>query len=222
MNCAICYEDMDMEPYKDPRCSTETCYKLECQHSFHTRCIIEVLTKTQKGCPFCNKTRTLESHMDMRGFAIKTLQKVLRQPEIKQHRKEVKEALNEYKKTNDLLREKVGIYADNLAKEVQFWEKRAYFLDCIKQTKTVVKKHMLKEGANREVSSFFFKQFRHDYPIIEEILFETINKRNRCWTFRWKLLYPRISHVIKNTTKKEKEKYDDSISDSNNFDDVYI
>lgn len=221
MNCAICYDTMDMLPYKDERCSTETCYKLDCGHSFHTSCIIEVLTRTQKGCPFCNKTRTLESEMDMRGFAIRTLKNVLQEPEIKQHKKELNEALKEYKETNEILKEKVGIYADNLAKELKFWEKRHYLLECLNQTKIIVKDQILKKGAHREVASFFYKKWRHDYPLIDTILFNQISTRS-VWNFRWKLLHPRISHVIKNTTKKEKVENVHPYHHNNHIDDVYL
>jgi len=38
MTCNICYENMDMLEYNDPNESTLTCFKLECGHSYHTKC----------------------------------------------------------------------------------------------------------------------------------------------------------------------------------------
>ena len=46
-----------MEEYQDEKESTETCFKLECHHAFHTKCIMECLLKSKSACPLCNKDK---------------------------------------------------------------------------------------------------------------------------------------------------------------------
>ena len=45
--CAICYETLD----------NESCYKLECGHSYHNKCIINWFRTGKNNCPLCNSNK---------------------------------------------------------------------------------------------------------------------------------------------------------------------
>ena len=90
--CAVCFEEMDMLTYDDPRESTSTCFKLECKHSYHTKCIIQTLQKTTHECPQCNKHKTPEEILCMEGLISQVFTSVKNDKEMKQLYKENKEA----------------------------------------------------------------------------------------------------------------------------------
>ena len=66
--CPICLEDMDMTSFNDSRLSTSTCYKLECGHSFHTKCIIGCLSIDRKKCPSCNDRKNPSTELTLQGL----------------------------------------------------------------------------------------------------------------------------------------------------------
>jgi len=80
MTCSICWEDMDMQDYNDSRESTLTCFKLECGHSYHTKCIIMALSKTKHQCPLCNKEKSIQDKVEEQAYIKKILRKVSRLP----------------------------------------------------------------------------------------------------------------------------------------------
>ena len=81
--CAICFDEMDMKYYQDSRDQTPTCFKLECDHAYHTKCIVASLQKTQHKCPQCNSHKTPEQVLTMEGLITEVFDDVRKKSEFK-------------------------------------------------------------------------------------------------------------------------------------------
>ena len=86
-----------MEDYHDERQSTETCYKLDCGHAYHTRCIFQYLRETEYQCLQCNIHRTPREEIEMTGLIAQTIEELRADPELRRLRQEVDEAIVEFK-----------------------------------------------------------------------------------------------------------------------------
>lgn len=93
--CCVCQEDMDLEEYNDPRPNTETCFKLECGHAYHTRCIFRYMRETEYECLHCNVRRTPREELEMTGLVAQTIEDLRSDPELRRLRREVEEAFTE-------------------------------------------------------------------------------------------------------------------------------
>jgi hypothetical protein len=118
MSCPICFEDMDMKEFKDENEGTVTCHKLECGHAYHTKCIVNFLTKTQQACPSCNKHKTPEQILELQGILVETMKEVVKDPRIKFLKKDFKETKDEYLKLLTQIKKEAKEWAANRAKEL--------------------------------------------------------------------------------------------------------
>jgi len=217
MSCAICFEEMDMREFKDSRQSTTTCYKLRCDHAYHTACIIRSLTMSRHECPLCNKIKPPEITLSNEGYARKILHEVLKIPEIVHNRKEVftsKELLLDTKKK---LKEDVTEYAKKRAEELKVNDHRVYFNKCLIHVKNLIKKYCIELG-NVYVGAYFFQKeggrSRYRKAIIDQIIL----REERIWM----LFNLRSSRIYLNFNLKMKNKNESDNPDSDGDDDLSV
>jgi hypothetical protein len=217
MACAICYEDMDMAEFKDPRQSTITCYKLACEHAYHTSCIIRCLKNSRHECPLCNTIKPPEILLNNEGFARKILHEVLRIPEIVHNRKELftsRELLLEKKRQ---LKKDVTEYAKKRAEELKINDHRIYFSKCLIYIKNLIKKYCIELG-NVYVGAYFFQKeggrSRYRKAIIDQIIL----REQRVW-----MLYNlQSSRIYVNFSLLSKHKNESNNPDSDGDNDLSL
>lgn len=95
--CCVCQDEMDMADYQDPRESTPSCYRLECGHSYHTKCIVQYMRNTQFDCIQCNVRRSPQEEIDLTGQIAQQMNLMKRDPEVRRLKKEADEAFREFK-----------------------------------------------------------------------------------------------------------------------------
>lgn len=113
--CCVCQDDMEMEDFNDERPSTDTCYKLDCGHAYHTRCIFQYLRETEYECIQCNVRRTPREEIELTGYIAQALEDLRADPEIRRLRREVEDAMTEFKAA----REEVKKALEAVAPEIQ-------------------------------------------------------------------------------------------------------
>jgi hypothetical protein len=134
--CPICFEEMDMLTFNDPNPSTPTCFKLECSHSFHTKCIISTLQKTNHECPSCNLFKTPKQLIERDGLVKSLIQELKREPEISNLLKEFKEAKDETHGTFKQLEKETKEFVKKRSEELHFEEKRKYAIKAMSVIRT--------------------------------------------------------------------------------------
>lgn len=185
--CAICFEEMDMETYQDERESTETCFKLECGHAFHTKCIVSCLQKSDHVCPQCNKHKTLEGRLSLDGLAHNLFLELKKHPDVKLALREVKEAKQEMSSSMEVLRKETVEFVNKRKQELCISEKRKYLVDSIANAKAVVKTTAREYPPKYSGCVNIFTTWR-----LEKLIFGTESYR-----YMYRLRYPRIYVPIK-------------------------
>ena len=202
MTCPICYEDMDLEEYQDERESTESCFKLECGHAFHTKCIVMVLTQSNHECPSCNKYKTPDTQLDLEGKCRKLIYEVLKDPEIRELKNEFDEAKECYKECIKNIKSEVLEFIKEKVKEHKFHENRDYYNKCKNKIVTEVKKGCSEKG-NKHLAAFFSQgNNRFGIAFGERILFGLYRSMSsRYCSEYWRLKHPRIRAELANLPK---------------------
>jgi hypothetical protein len=164
-----------MLDFNDPRQKTDTCFKLECGHAYHTACIIRYLSNSNHSCLHCNEIKTPAEELTIAGLARKLSGALSRHPEVRYLKAEVNEATNEYKNAIKELKTEINQYIKRRIAETNLREKRAY----MKSAENAVK------AKQREIA----KEMGREYVgAIEQLS----NRRFRSrWKF-WSLLHPRF------------------------------
>lgn len=129
--CPICLDDMDMLSFNDRRDTTATCYKLECGHAYHTKCIIQTLSQAERKCPSCNHTKDPSTLLTEQGLAIQLLTKVKKSEDVKMAVGELRQALIEYNESIKTLKDDTKAYIEKRSLELQIPQKRRYFMECL-------------------------------------------------------------------------------------------
>lgn len=129
--CVICFEAMDMKSFEDERENTETCFKLECGHAYHTRCIIQCLTHMHQKCPNCNKDKTPKQELTREGLTKKLVSEMRKNDDVRFLMVEYKEIKEELSEANAQLKRDVKEYIEKRKLELNIPEKRDYFLSCL-------------------------------------------------------------------------------------------
>jgi len=88
---------MDMEEFNDARAATDTSFKLDCGHAYHTRCIFQYMRETEYECLHCNVRRTPREEIEMTGLIAQTIEDLRSDPEIRRLRRETEEAFTEFR-----------------------------------------------------------------------------------------------------------------------------
>lgn len=202
MTCPICYEDMDLNEYQDERESTESCFKLECGHAFHTKCIIMVLTQSNHQCPSCNKIKTPESELNLEGQCRKILYKVLKYPHIKEFKNDFDEAKEGYKECVKNIKKEVRDFTEEKVKEYKFHENRDYFYKSKQKIISEVKKACTEKG-NKHLGAFFSRgNNRFGITFGEKIIFGHYTRMStRYGSEYWNLKHPRVYIKLDNIPK---------------------
>lgn len=128
--CAICFEEMDMNTFRDERQSTETCFKLECNHAFHTKCIVDCLQKTKHRCPSCNEDKSLEKVLTLEGLVLELVDEVKKVENVKLALQEYRNAKTELDESFKAFKEDVKKYAMQKKDEMLITEKYKYYTHC--------------------------------------------------------------------------------------------
>jgi hypothetical protein len=143
--CSICYEHMDMKTFKDPNTTTSTCVKLECEHAYHTTCIIGVLNKTNAQCPLCGKNK-VSDEITREGLLKKIFSSAKRNPEIKQSIQEFKESFSSYKELIKQLKIETEEFIINRMKETNFKQNRTYLIKTMDNVRSGVRRYAKSMG----------------------------------------------------------------------------
>ena len=215
MTCSICWDDMDMKDFKDLRECTLTCYKLECGHAFHTKCIITSLSKTKHQCPLCNKEKTLQDKIQEQGYIKKLLRIIGKIPKIKEIKNEIVLAKNDYKHSLSILKKDIIEYANNRSKELKIQEQRNYFLNCLSEGRQILRQECYERGNNHAGLILFYKERYWSPSIGDKYL---CPESARYWSFN-KLRNPRIFFKIKINKLNKTDKIDESSNSNCNGDD---
>lgn len=131
--CCVCQDAMDMEDFNDERQSTETCYRLDCGHAYHTRCIFQYLQETEYQCLQCNVHRTPRDEIEMTGLIAQTIEDLRSDPELRRLRQDVEEAIAEFRGVHSEVKRAL----EALAPEIQ---ERSGYLAIRKETLLRVRK----------------------------------------------------------------------------------
>jgi hypothetical protein len=157
--CPLCFEEMDMQTYQDERESTQTCFKLKCNHAFHTKCIVECLQKTGHECPSCNKHKTIADDLTEEGLVRQLVVDMKKLPAVRDALRETAIARTDVLNTINLIKKDAKVYAKERAAELKLKEKQAYMRTCIATAKKVTleearKKSPMHFAAASKVSLF--------------------------------------------------------------------
>jgi hypothetical protein len=131
---------MDMQDYNDPNESTTTCYKLECGHAYHTRCIVTFLTKTQHKCPLCNKHKTPDEQISREGVIRKAIDEIKKTEEFRVSKNEYIAARDEYLDVLKSFKADVKKYLYAKAVEFRIKDHRDYYRKALSNVLVTTKK----------------------------------------------------------------------------------
>jgi len=197
MTCSICFDEMDMILFNDPRESTTTCVKLSCGHAFHTKCIITCLEVMDHKCPLCNIRKTPETSLTEKGIVIRAIKEIRKLPKIRELVNERNVAKDQVLRTMKNLRNQIDEFAQQKAKELNLFEQRAYFIRCNRLSLSAAKS----EASHLKplftgVMEVHKSRYGH-FNSIEKNLFGG----NAC-RYEWKIMHPRCYISIKNLKEK--------------------
>jgi len=139
MTCPICFDDMDMQEFQDELQSTETCFKLECGHAYHTKCIIESISKSNHKCPACNEYKSPEQKLEHEGRVINLLTEIRKDRRLRNAKHEFIESTAEYKKLLRSLNHEAKEWIQQRAIELKIPEHKSYFVKSMRQVEHVAK-----------------------------------------------------------------------------------
>lgn len=185
--CVLCFEEMDMDTYQDERDSTETCFKLDCGHSFHTKCIVNCLQKSNHVCPQCNKQKTAEGKLTTEGLATRLFVDLRKHPDVKIAINELKEAKNEMKNSMEILTKETKEFVEKRKVELCILEKRKYLLDSLSNVRKTIRGVSGQFPPMYSGCFSFFNQWR-----LEKLIFGVSSYR-----YMYRLRIPRIYIPIK-------------------------
>lgn len=137
--CVICFEAMDMRSYNAEGEHTETCYKLECGHAYHTACIIRCLSLSNQKCPNCNQNKSPAEQLTREGVAKRCIAEIKKEPEVRLLITELRQIVSEYRDSMDTLKEEVKAFSKKRKEELLIDEKRKYMMNCITRIITAAK-----------------------------------------------------------------------------------
>ena len=196
MTCNICLDEMDMLEFNDTRPRTETCFKLECGHAYHTKCVVEFLTRTRHKCPGCNTEKSFEEQLSREGIALNLIRDIKKTDTIKNLRNEYTEATSEYVNLLKVIGKETRDFVHKRAEELRIKEHKNYYFS----TRTAIKnacKEIAKDMGNKYVSAINVRKRRgYNVTILEEEMFG-----KRTWSTGYRREHPRIFVNVLSTAK---------------------
>ncbi len=118
---------MDMREFNDPHLSTDTCFKLECGHAYHTKCIVQFLTRTEHKCPSCNQHKTPTETVEFGGVIVNAIKNIKKDDRVRIAKHEFHEARTEYKAVISQLKKEVKEWAKNRANDLKISDHKEYY-----------------------------------------------------------------------------------------------
>lgn len=190
MTCAICFDEMDMKEFNDEAEGTETCHKLECGHAFHTKCIVDFLTKTRQACPGCNKTRPPEKQLEIEGLIRKTVSAVKNDARVRLAKEEFKTGKEEYRLALKQLEKEGREWAHKRAAELKIKEYKSYYYSSAKAVMTAAREVATEMGPRyiAAVNSDRTSNNRWGPSVSKKTIFGTNPPGHRDWRLR----HPRV------------------------------
>ncbi len=190
MTCMICHEEMDMEEFGDERDGTETCFKLGCGHSYHTRCVISFMERTKYKCVACNQEQAPEQKLELDGIIDGILREMRKNDEYRVAKHEYCEARKEYKEVVSKWRKRCDEFVRQCSSELKLPEHRSYYLSTKSNLKRITTEEARKKGT-RYVGALNSKRggYRYGHTVLEEFLF------GQRWP-EYSLLHPRLRTTI--------------------------
>jgi len=170
-SCPICLDVMDMLSFDDPRDHTETCFRLECKHAYHTRCIVQALSIMNKKCPSCNPEKDASTELRRDGIIKRVLRELKKDDDVKIITREVEEAIRENKEALETLTKEVREFIEKRKKELEIDKKRNYLLRCLSQLRRPIKSAGKKKDALFEAASSFTNTWRYGRTTHQERMF---------------------------------------------------
>jgi ribosomal protein S8 len=152
---------MDMNSYQDEHDSTSTCFKLECNHAFHTKCIVECLQKTRHKCPSCNQDKDLLTVLSKEGVILELVDEVKKVESVKLTLDEFRKSKGEISDSMKQFKNDIKTYAAQRKTELKLSEKYKYYMDCQqKVSKEANRVAKLKGGKYRAAFEMRYKHVR--------------------------------------------------------------
>jgi hypothetical protein len=177
---------MDMRMWNDERESTPTCYKLDCGHAYHTKCIIECLKRSNLGCPNCNERKTPQEELTRKGLFLKAIREITKNPELRHIKEEYNESAKELTETRKQLKNDAIAFIKKRKQELMFDEKRAYFFKCIQTYKKQATK-IAEKMSNMHLGATGFRRYRYGPTEFETFLLKGTGYR--FWRLKRSTIY---------------------------------
>jgi len=184
---------MDMREFQDERASTETCFKLECGHAFHTKCIIQFLTRSNHKCPACNEHKTPEQQLERSGMIHILLKKIKRDERFRLAKAEYIVASKEYKQVLSQLKKETDEWVKKRSAELKFPEIRKYWKSSVSGVRSTAKEIASEKGFQYvgAVKAQDRKPGMYRMKLVDYVLFGT-----NLFFDNWRLVNPRIFTVL--------------------------
>ena len=125
--CTICFDEMDMNSYQDDQDQTLTCYKLECGHAYHTKCIVTCLQKMNNNCPNCRSQKTPQEILTLEGLVSQLLNEVRRGKQLKLEMDGYKASVKNYEDSLKQLKNDTKQFIETRKTELNIPQKRKQF-----------------------------------------------------------------------------------------------
>jgi hypothetical protein len=160
-------EAMDMQEFNDPREKTDTCYKLDCNHAYHTKCVIGFLRETNFDCINCNRHKLPKETLTMQGHVMQAMDSVRRQKSIIKSRKSMEHAAKEYRQKLLKLKKEITALVKQRSKETGLKDLKRIWSKKETAYKNSIKRAMLKTspvtaGVLKELPGWrFMYEFDH-------------------------------------------------------------
>jgi len=188
---------MDMREFRDEQESTETCYKLECGHAYHTKCIVQFLTRTEHKCPSCNQHKTPKETVELDGVIVNAVKQIKKDDRVRLAKHEYEEARSQYKAVISQLRNEVREWGKNRANELKFAEHKSYYKQAINNVTTTAKTVASElgpsyVGALRSGLTTRLRENRWGQNLAKKELFGTHVPGYRDWKLRLPTIWFRI------------------------------
>lgn len=124
-----------MNSYEDDRDQTSTCFKLECDHAYHTRCIVTCLQRTQHKCPQCNSHKTPEKVLTMEGLITEVFDEVRKEKTFKQNLVEYRESRKDLDNTIKTLKNDVKEFVEKRKEELEISKKKSRYTSSMRSVR---------------------------------------------------------------------------------------